>query len=509
MKRIFFLIVFWMVFTQWSCQKIYYVDINGSDSTGDGSSSNPWRTLNHALSEVPTREGNTIKLSSGIFVATDYLKIGDRTNIEGEGMGLTVIKPDSSLSFRSHEWHFDKFLITLSDSGGNQVLKNFSIDGNSKQLYGGILVHSRKNVLIESVRVENCYFTGIWIHDALDTRVTNVLLKDNAWGDATGSSGSLTLGKSKRLEIDHIQVDEHYGQAIDVVNGEMYNLKLHHNRFSVNPTGSWKTPTGDDAPNICVEFFDAELRDVEVYNNYFDNSLSVVISPAIAAQNNTDKTIRIYNNIFDLKSRANGYGYGLELTVDNAEVDHNYFRGGFTSIVNWEPKENPARKSWKIHHNVFFELESKYPSAVITFFQNGISDAHIYNNTVEMAGTSTVSFIEANHGGQVRNIKVENNLVIDSNVDYKWYPNKFISLNGAKIQSGIIRNNFLERMKLTTIAGLKYSNNYSGRAEIRKTGTRPDPYYTPMPESPLVNAGLPIESSHQGAAPDIGAYDTK
>jgi len=41
----------------------YYVDINGSNLTGDGSQVDPWKTIEHALTQVSS--GDLIKINDG------------------------------------------------------------------------------------------------------------------------------------------------------------------------------------------------------------------------------------------------------------------------------------------------------------------------------------------------------------------------------------------------------------------------------------------------------------
>lgn len=504
MKRISILLTFLLFSFQFAFATVYYVSLTGNDASGDGSSARPWRTLQTAVSRVPANQGHTIKILAGTFVENAYINVPTGVNIEGSGIGVTIIKPGASLYFKSNAWDYEHYLIRLIGGGaGNQSVKNLTLDGVSKQLYGGLLVKDRTHVLIQGIRVQYFYFTGIWIHGSTDSRITQVQLKDNAWGGGAGSSGSMILGSSERLEVDHLTVDEKYGQALDCVTGKMYDLKVHDNRFSVSPQGQWIDQNGNVPPNLCVEMFGAELKNVEIYDNYFDNSLSLVMF----TPSNGIPTVRVYNNVFDMITRAGGAGYGIELTANDAEIDHNYFWGGSTGIVNWEYSYRPAKENWKIHHNTFYGLASGYPGAVITFYQNGINNAHIYNNTVETTGSATISFIEANYSGVVKNTTIENNLIIDSNTSYQWHPNRFISLNNVTAQNVIVKNNFLQKMPIGSVAGVTYSNNLSGDPQIERSGDRPAPYYTLKPGSPLIDAGTKLNFAFRGAAPDIGAYE--
>ena len=70
---------------------VYYVSTTGSDSTGNGSSSSPWKTLSYAVSHVPVVSGNTVHLNAGTFNETAQSVIPLGINIEGAGPTQTII----------------------------------------------------------------------------------------------------------------------------------------------------------------------------------------------------------------------------------------------------------------------------------------------------------------------------------------------------------------------------------------------------------------------------------
>lgn len=485
---------------------VKYVDINGNDSTGDGTIKKPWRTLGYAASKIPADKSHSIKLSPGVFIEDSFVNIPSGVDIEGSGADLTVIKANPKLAFNNPRWHLDKFIISLAGFGGKQTITDLAIDGDEKQLYGGIIVQDRNNVTIKNVNISNCYYTGIWFWNVNDSRITESTLTNNAHGDKNGASASIILTECTGLEVDHLSIDETDGQALDVVMGKMHNLDLHHNSFSVNPKPNWETPDGTKVPNICVEMFNAELQNVSIHHNYFDNSLSVVMDHQKFKRTGT-QTVKITDNVFNLNERAKGSGYGIELMVNDAEISNNYFVGGSSGIVNWEVSGAPPRQRWDIHHNIFYGLSCPNPTGIINFFRNGIDGATIYNNTVEMTGTSTVSFIEVSNGGMIKNTRIENNLIINSNTDYEHYPNKFINLSNGSAENVSVKNNFLEQLQLENLNSVVYENNLTGNSRILKTGNRPNPYYIPTQNSPLIDAGLITGTSFSGSAPDIGAFE--
>lgn len=484
----------------------YYVSTTGNDASGNGSSSNPWKTLKYAVTKIPANQGHTLQLGSGTFVESSAVDIPPGINITGAGKTLTILKAASSFYYypASPGYSASKFLISLSSASsvnGNQTLSHFAIDGDSKQLHGGIYVYNRSNVTIDAVKVQNTNYTGIWLWNVADSYLKNTDLMNCAWGSSAYCSGALNLGNLSRVDIDHLNVDEGKGYGIKAIGPSGINnltqVKIHDSRISVVPTGMWN---GGSAPNIAIELWSVNLVGNEIYNTYIDNTISLVNNnnlPATGVQ-----TIRVHHNTIDLDTRANGKGYGIELTVHDAEVDHNYFIKGTNGIANWDK----AMQNWSIHHNTFYALQGQYPGEIVRSQVNGLHQVKLYNNTVEFAGTKTMNVVGI-YGGSSDNITIQNNLFINSNTGYSYYPNSLLRKeNGATVSALIVKNNLFNNLPVGSISG-SYENNITTDPMIAKTGNRPDVYYAPAAGSPLINAGLNVGLSFLGSNPDIGALE--
>lgn len=505
-KTAFCLLITCLLFVLRSNATTFYVSTSGSDTAGDGSEAKPWRTLRHAVSAVPGNAGHTIQLSEGTFVEIGPVEIPAGVNITGAAKNLTVLKAASSFYYNpaAPGYATDKFLISLKASNaitGNQRLKNFTIDGDSKKLHGGIYVRYRSGVTIENVKVQNTNFTGIWLWDVKDSKILQTDLTNCSWGSTGYCSGALNLGNVEKVEIDQLNVNESVGYGIKAIGPNGYNdifqLKIHDSRVSVHPYGLWNNGS---APNIAIELWQVNLVGCEIFNSYVDNTISLVNSnanPSTGVQ-----TIRVHHNTIDLDTRAKGEGYGVELTIHDAEIDHNYFLKGRYGIANWD---NPM-KNWEIHHNTFYALAGVYPGDIVRSQWSGIHNLNFYNNTIEFSGDKTMNVIGA-YGGTSENIKLINNLFINNNTSYSYYPNALVHLeNGAVMNTLTVKNNFFDRLAVGNVAGT-YASNLTGDPKIAKTGTRPEAYYTPLAGSPLIDKGLNVLLSFLGLSPDIGAIE--
>jgi hypothetical protein len=493
---------------------IYYVSTTGNDSTGNGSATSPWRTLMYAAAHVPASQGHTIQVSAGTFIENGLVEIPLGVNVIGAGKDVTILKAASSFYYHPADpgYATDKFLISLSQvnpSPGNQTLQNFTIDGDSKQLHGGIYVRYRNNVVIDGVSVKNTNFTGIWLWDVQSSQITNTQLLNCSWGSTGYCSGALNLGNLTNVEISNLNVDENTGYGVKAIGPDGYNdifsLKIHDSHISVAPYGLWNNGS---APNIALELWSVNLVTCEIYNTYVDNTISLVNSQNIPSSGT--QTMHLHDNTLDMVTRSSGSGYGLELTINDAEVDHNYFIQGSYGIANWD---NPMQ-NWNIHNNVFYGIQGTYPGEIVRSQWSGLHNVKLYNNTIEFIGAQTSNVVGV-YGGASDNLDIKNNLVINNNTSYSFYPNQVIhSEGGATISNLTVLNNSTTNMdpgdlltsllsalnplvKLTPLAN----------PSITKSGNRPAPYYIPASGSSLIDAGLNVGLPYTGTAPDIGAYE--
>jgi len=483
----------------------FHVSIIGND-LNDGSATKPWRTLRYAVTKVPPNQGFYIVLSEGTFIESGLIEVPLGVSIIGAGVGKTILKAASSFYYypATPAYALDKFLIRLNEVNqlnGNQSLSEFTIDGDAKKLHGGIYVRHRNNVTIENVKVQNTNFTGIWLWDIKDSKLINTELVNCSWGSTSYCAGALNLGNLENVEIDRLNVNESTGYGIKAIgpggNNNIIKLNIHDSRVSVHPYGLWN---GGQAPNIAIELWQVNLVGSQIQNSYVDNTISLINSNATPSTG--IQTIRVHHNTIDLETRAKGAGYGVELTIHDAEVDHNYFIKGTNGIVNWD---NPM-KNWNIHHNTFYALQGTYPGEIVRSQWSGLHNVKLYNNTVEFTGTKTMNVIGL-YKGVSENVDIKNNLFINNNTGYSYYPNKLVHLeNGATLSGLTVKNNSFYRLPVGTVTGT-YQNNQTSDPIITKTGARPSPYYLPLAGSPLINAGLDVGYAYTSTAPDIGAYE--
>jgi hypothetical protein len=503
MKKVAFLSLFYLITCDIKALD-FYVNPSGSDASGNGSKTLPWKTIFFALRNIPAGENQTLRLSKGTFIETEILHVPPFINIEGEHQDVTIIQPAENLYYNpatpgpsSHKF---LFILNSDHTSSKQHLKNFTVDGAGRKLHGGIYINNRDNIIIDNIKIQSVNFCGIWLLNSKGSTIKNTTLLNSSWASNDWCSGALQLANVSDTDIFNLHINEDRGYGIKALGTEspvsLSNVKIHDSRISVNPIGVWNKGA---APNISIELWSANLTDCEIYNCYVDNHISLVKADYFPPPGT--QTMRVHHNTIDLGSRAKGQGYGLELSVNDAEIDHNVFLGGQYGIVNW----GDAAKNWSIHHNIFYGLKNDYPSEVLRSQKSGLQNVKFYNNTIEFAGRHTVNVIGL-YGGASKTIDVKNNLVINSNTAYSHYPNKIIFLENAEVDELTVQHNLFFNLEMSGLEGYA-SNNILIDPKIKKVGTRHTQYYQPLKGSPLIDAGIDVKLPYKGLAPDIGAHE--
>jgi hypothetical protein len=481
---------------------VYYVSPNGSDSAGDGSQSNPWKTLKYTCNQIAPNQGHTIQLASGTFAETGSSSVPTGVNIQGEGPDKTIITSS-----------YNGYLISLSSSSvtnGNQTLSDFKIQGNNRQLDHGVIIYRRHNVNVHNVHFEEidngaleivaeygtpidsppaAYLSGIEVYNC---RFTNCAKVFSSW-----SSGSLLVGHLQGGLIHDNIINEDRGYGIKFwENGWFNGTKVYNNKITVPP----HDPTWDTS--ICIELWNLQ-DDCEVYNNDVNTWLSF----AYGNKGNGDTSVKVHDNRVVFADYPND-SCGIEChSVGDMEIYNNYIARASFGIAVWG---NRSFSNVLIHHNFFHNIKTPYGwGSGIEIHVEGIDigNIQIFNNIFHSTHTSDSIIIGAKLFGNrnVIGLQIKNNVFFNTvnNISEEIVNNGL----GAKLSGCVVTHNMYNNVALTG-SGCSFSNNYNENPGLVVSGEKPDPYYKPVDEtSPVVDAGIDVGFPFSGAAPDIGAYE--
>ncbi len=472
----------------------YYIDTNGSDAYGTGSPTSPWESLSYACSKVKDF-GDTIHMNSGVFTETGQCKLAKGINLEGSGSNKTIVK--SSLS---------GWLITLESSpvsNGEQILKDFKIDGLNRQLDLGILVKGRHNIKIHDVEFENIDITGLEIiaeygPDKFEPPTTyltgieiyNIIFKNCSkdFPSLGWSGGNLQIGHLEGGLIHDIIISEDRGYGIKFWQGGWFKrTKIYNNTIMVP---SYDPIWGSD---IAIELWN--LYDgCEIYNNLTNNWLSFVIGN----KGSSTKSVRIYQNNISFE-RDDNPKEGIEIgSLSDTEVFDNYIERPKFGIAIWDVGNGPSNNNM-VRNNVFYN-KSNGDGVLIRAGNNN----EIYNNVFD----SMSSAMAINNESVVNGTRFKNNIVINCKYGVATMG------KGAEIKDTEIMNNVFYKVDsvFTEWGGQTFNTTISESLEFKPalnfSGIRPDHYYRPTDKfSNVVDAGTDVGISYVGTAPDIGMFE--
>ncbi|MCP4634323.1 MAG: T9SS type A sorting domain-containing protein, partial [candidate division Zixibacteria bacterium] len=353
-----------------STGNVWYVSVNGDDSTGDGWPDNPFRTIQKGIDVAVS--GDTIKVLSGtynehldifkslVFLSTDGM---DSTIVDGQGE-----IPDSSSS-----------IFTIINAG-EVYIEGFTIIGgrgmmspDSNHVRGGGIYTENSDVEIDSCSISYNNHNygmpgktvigggGVFIDSTSSFHITNSTVNFNfayeafggfdplVEGELIGGGGILALCNSVRIESSTVQNNEVYSDYVSVKGGGLHlagdNNSIIDCRILTNVAYGWDIGSEYSNPILgggC--YLNGEYNSIEnciITDNYAGvsssyNAQTLQGAGVISFGNYLSiKGCHFENNrcSFDgslLEDNNNRYsgdmsGGALYIEAENAQVDSNVF----------------------------------------------------------------------------------------------------------------------------------------------------------------------------------------
>ena len=110
----------------------YYISTTGSDETGDGSYSDPWRTIQHAVGQVASED--TVMVAAGEYDAFQVIEKNDISIIGTEGATVTTAANYSL----GHGWPLSVQVMAVVEDSENINIEGIDFDGT--EVSGGNVV---------------------------------------------------------------------------------------------------------------------------------------------------------------------------------------------------------------------------------------------------------------------------------------------------------------------------------------------------------------------------------
>ena len=487
-----------------------YVATTGNDGN-NGTQSNPWRTVARAI--VGSASGMTIHVGSGTYIEATALVLPSGVSLIGAGSANTKIQVNLYYNVEANlvthngtiGWApaLDKFCIQIPN-GSNQTLKGFAMSGQNRACHGAIFMDDGSNVVIDDLHVQDFHMTGIWLNTSRNCEIKNCYLKDNCFGTAYQDAGNIMFHANTNLLIHDNTIVEtgvmggKGGYGIKTYSKQFQHAafweywsdnwgawaegtKIYNNSITVPSLGTWMAGS-NQVPAITIEFNALSARNVEIYNNYLTNHISLI--------GFTGTSFHVHHNTFDL---GQSYRYAMEADAQNIEFNHNYVYGGYYPIAQWG--NNATVSNLRVHHNVF---EAMVSGSYVFHLDSSVMDQFVFvaNTVIDTQGIDKV-FKAAKGNAAFRNVTISDNLFVAASAR-----GDIFSTDNSKITGTITHNGF---QNCPTYGG----NTISGDMRLQKSGSKPNPFFTLQSNSPAINAGVAVAPYTNGSTglPDLGAYE--
>jgi nicotinamide mononucleotide transporter len=398
----------------------YYISTKGNDETGNGSSSNPWKTLYQATASVK-KPGDIIHVTAGIYteISRSYLAIG--VSIEGEG-AASVIQSTLTESFVA-------IIIARSDEGtdGNQQISSIKLDGNNRTTSWGIEIRGRKNVSIHDCIISNFEESGvIWggrndnegepplIYATGNTFYNNTLTNCAKYADF--GRGCLAIGGQEGMLIYNNTISQTgrkkgtNGWPIKYHNdGFLKGVKIYNNTIT-------KQSYDGTSWDFALELFN--VSGLEIYNNTIIGSVDLNYQK----KGGYAYSIYIHDNIIGpltMQPKLEN-GIVLEYDTETAIIEKNKFRN-LGVVIYFTPRAGSVISNMSIKDNFCDNI--------------GVADKSHQGFAIRFGSVDKAAYI-------IENFFVTNNKFIASPVQKPYWGLAF--LDAAKATNIQIKNNTIK-----------------------------------------------------------------
>lgn len=455
MKKTLFKILFLLLVFHNAYAATYYISPAGNDLSGNGSISNPWKSLYKATSAVKTT-GDIIHVFAGTYTETQQCVLAVGVSIEGEGV-TSIIK-----STLKSDW--TALLLASSPEGtnGNQHISHLKFDGQNLSTFWGIQVAGRSNVSINNCTIidfldrgvlfggrndnkeepPEIYATGNSFHD-------NIVLNCAAYNTHNGiyGRGCLNIGGQKGMLIYNNTIIQNQrpkgfnGWPIKVYNnGYLLGCKIYNNTLTKIPFHG--SSGGENGWDFCIELFNES--GLEIYGNRIQGSIDFNHQ----TKGDYSYSIWIHDNIIFQPTLNSSFESGiiLEFESEGVIIENNKLNN-ISGCILFYTRDFSFISDVVISNNTFLNIGKKsingHKGVGIGLYSEGtnnfaVNNFTVHNNTLAAASNNAPYYgIEIAGAASVTDMKITNNSIQEFSIA------SFCSNPAFVINKLVIENNKL------------------------------------------------------------------
>ena len=340
----------------------YWIATDGSDDTGDGHYTTPWKTLAYACTQVTT-PGDVIHVKAGTYNETQRINVAKGVSLVGDSTNIPKIISTYREASYYAVWLHDE---TLQD--GNQSISYLHFDGSDYTAYGGIMISRRNNVDIHHCTFTNFHLWGVRFYvpnsvgELSPNYATGNSFRHNTVTNCAGYSsygfGGCGIDGQEDFYIGYNDFTQKNtpgtnGMPIKAaVNGIIRNGKIEHNNIYMNPF------TSSEHWDFAIELWDCR-GGVEIAYNYCEGSLDIGGRSNLRGE--YAYSVWAHHNTFKQVSQAlNQHTRGLcvegQTTNEYIIFEKNYVKNTCTGVGMGSTIAGTSHNNIRISYNIFESL---------------------------------------------------------------------------------------------------------------------------------------------------------
>ena len=434
-------------------------------------------------------------MGGGTYTLTSQCTLKSNWTLDGSGSsgsGRTTIKPPTSWNRSGQSAQPQNTYYAIKVQNGNSIIENVTIqdiefvDGGGKKADGAIRAFKARNLTLDNLVFKNFRLTGAYLERESGAEVKNCYFENTASNSIFDGSRTSQLW-TRYLEdvtIKYNTFKTTYSNGYGYRGRGHEKAAIHNNTFDINN-------------NFDIEIAHENEYGVQIYDNTLKQTISV---PKSGQQSNPASrgysySINIYRNTSSSKEFVEGSRGWMEIAynwVTSTTGNDRRFYTDFGSVS--------TSGDIKIHHNV---VEGNRLSFI--YVEGGgdgvggrVNNLKVYTNTVYFSASHTATVIKLTKAGACNGWEIKNNVFVGSSGAQR----SFISWDSASVvPSYTATNNVFQNV--TNIP----SNNHNSNPNLRLSGKKPYPYYSPANSgSNVVNRGTYVGFPYTGSNPDAGAF---
>jgi hypothetical protein len=354
---------------------IYYVATDGSDTSGDGSPSNPWATITHALDRVS--DGSTILVRPGIYVGLVRLRgtFDQGVTVRSEVPYQAVLRHDGTVvtCFYGQGITLEGFDIAHSGAGAGALviqIQDLIDEPGGDEFVSRIVM--RNNVLHDSynndilkvnngagqITVEgNMFYNQEGSDEHIDVNsVTDVVIQDNLFFNDFDGSGRTNYNDTS----SYIVIKDSNGDQDTNIGSEHVTVRRNVFLNWEGSSGQGFVRAGEDGKSYH------EARDVLIENNLMlGNSANKIRSP-FQMMNVYSVTARANTVVGDMPALEYGariFTYGVDAPTNDGIHLHNNIWADPTGTMGDTFNRGADTVNLTFDNNLFWNAGNAFPTS--------------------------------------------------------------------------------------------------------------------------------------------------